>query len=93
MCFEGVSVLLGSSAAQLVHCFIQYLLYICLECAIEDIQNDVIMPSTSASYTSKVDRATSPIPGCSDCKKYFILFNIIYLIIFYKINISYALYF
>ncbi|XP_076295681.1 uncharacterized protein LOC143216478 [Lasioglossum baleicum] len=37
-----------------------------IERAIEDTQNDIIMPSTSASDTSKVDRATSPIPGCSD---------------------------
>lgn len=67
-------------AVLFIYCFVSYV-YL-LERVIENVPNDGIIASSSVCNTLKIDRATSPIPGYSHCKKYFILFNIICVTIF-----------
>jgi len=54
-----------------------YFLFIFLECMVVDSPADVPNNEIIASISNITDRATSPIPGCSNCKKYLIIFIII----------------
>lgn len=50
--------------------------FIYLEPVVETVvSNDVTESSTITTTATKIDRATSPIPGCSHCKEYLYLTN------------------